>query len=159
MAKNRNITKEKAEEIISSLLPIIWIGVTFLLSSQKGESSSAMSAELARMIRDTLELPMMVKDVNHILRMSAHIFMFGTEGILLMNALKKYKYRMLFSISACTAISVIDEAHKIMIPGRHCHPNEIVLNIISAVITILISGMVLYVLQEVKRPIRLKERI
>ena len=136
------------EKYIEAVLPVAWMCVTLMLSGQKGESSSGMSFGIPQIIRDTFSLPMKVMDVNHILRMSAHIFIFGTEGILLMNAMKRLKSRTLFSMCTCTVLSVIDEAHKIFVPGRHCHSNEIILDIVSALVTIVMSEMILRILEQ-----------
>ena len=126
---------------LSYALPIVWLIFIFLLSGESGKASSAESLEIAEGIRNFFDISVSTEEVNHFLRKAAHVFVFGTEGILIANALKKTKYYYLFSAAICSAAAFADEFHKIFVPGRHCHPEEIKLDIIASVTAITLFAL------------------
>lgn len=118
-------------------MPVIWLGVILSLSSQDGNTSSSLSFKLAQFVRDFFHLPFMVGQVNKSLRKIAHIFFFSVEGILTLNALQGRKQAATEAVGLCTLLSIVDEGHKILIPGRHCNFDEIILNAVAATVAIL----------------------
>lgn len=114
----------------------------FLLSTQTGEQTGALSFNLARWIRNTFELPMLVGEVNDSLRKLAHIVVFFVEGILIYAALEGRTRAFLQSCGISAALSVVDEGHKFMIQGRHCHFNEMLLDAVAAAAGICLATLV-----------------
>ena len=135
MSQGRNMPQNKTIRII---LPIIWLLFILFLSTQNGNASHSSSMTLARWIRDCLALPITVGEVNRIIRKCAHVIVFAIEGILVANAVRDRTHPITDAITLCTMIAVIDEGHKVFVPGRHCHINEIILDIIASAFAIII---------------------
>ena len=70
------------------------------------------------------------------LRKAAHIAVYLVEGALLFPALRgalKGTAKGFFStVALCALIAIVDEAHKALIPGRHCSWDEAGLNVLGA---------------------------
>ena len=121
------------------LWPILWLIVIFFLSTEPGKSTHEVSFALAEWLRTGFSLPYSADAINRTIRKIAHIFVFATEGILVAYALPE---KPVFPVIICSAIALVDEGHKHFVPGRHCHPDEIILDIISAVIAIIIFNLI-----------------
>ena len=119
---------------LDKALPIVWLMVILILSSQAGLTSGMLSRDIARHIQTLFGLNMSIETINFVLRKFAHVFVFGVEGALVYNAIKK----PIPASTICTAIAIIDEGHKVFISGRHCHFNEMVLDIVSSLVIIII---------------------
>ena len=130
------ICEYDCKTIIKYAAPVIWLAVILLLSGQRGDVSSSTSMSLARWIRDVFSLPLTAGVINDAIRKGAHVFCFATEGLLIVNALNSIRHSSLWSAAICTAIAFADEGHKVFVPGRHCHPSEILLDAVSAALAI-----------------------
>lgn len=126
--------REEYSKSIKYVLPIAWLVLILVLSTQSGKSSSELSHLLAENVKTISGSMLSVDALNSYLRKAAHMLVFGVEGALVYNALRNAPK----SILLCSAIALLDEGHKIFIAGRHCDVNEIILDIVSSAVVIAI---------------------
>lgn len=114
---------------------ILWLAVIFFLSSQIGEQTAAISLAIARWLA-RLFPGVSLTSLHLALRKAAHIGVYFVEGALLFPALYGQKGRagraLALTVALCALIAVVDEAHKLAIPGRHCSWPEAALNFLGA---------------------------
>ncbi len=114
---------------------ILWLAVIFFLSSQTGEQTAALSLAIARWLA-RLFPGVSLTSLHLALRKAAHIGVYFVEGALLFPALYGQKGRagraLALTVALCALIAVVDEAHKLAIPGRHCSWPEAALNFLGA---------------------------
>ena len=114
---------------------ILWLAVIFFLSSQTGEQTAALSLAIARWLA-RLFPGVSLTSLHLALRKAAHIGVYFVEGALLFPALYGQKGRagraLALTVALCAMIAVVDEAHKLAIPGRHCSWPEAALNFLGA---------------------------
>ena len=114
---------------------ILWLAVIFFLSSQTGEQTAAISLAIARWLA-RLFPGVSLTSLHLALRKAAHIGVYFVEGALLFPALYGQKGRagraLALTVALCALIAVVDEAHKLAIPGRHCSWPEAALNFLGA---------------------------
>lgn len=114
---------------------ILWLAVIFFLSSQTGEQTAALSLAIARWLA-RLFPGVSLTSLHLALRKAAHIGVYFVEGELLFPALYGQKGRagraLALTVALCALIAVVDEAHKLAIPGRHCSWPEAALNFLGA---------------------------
>ena len=114
---------------------ILWLAVIFFLSSQTGEQTAAISLAIARWLA-RLFPGVSLTSLHLALRKAAHIGVYFVEGALLFPALYGQKGRagraLALTVALCALIAVVDEAHKLSIPGRHCSWPEAALNFLGA---------------------------
>ena len=114
---------------------ILWLAVIFFLSSQTGEQTAALSLAVARWLA-RLFPGVSLTSLHLALRKAAHIGVYFVEGALLFPALYGQKGRagraLALTVALCALIAVVDEAHKLAIPGRHCSWPEAALNFLGA---------------------------
>ena len=114
---------------------ILWLAVIFFLSSQTGEQTAALSLAIARWLA-RLFPGVSLTSLHLALRKAAHIGVHFVEGALLFPALYGQKGRagraLALTVALCALIAVVDEAHKLAIPGRHCSWPEAALNFLGA---------------------------
>ena len=114
---------------------ILWLAVIFFLSSQTGEQTAALSLAIARWLA-RLFPGVSLTSLHLALRKAAHIGVYFVEGALLFPALYGQKGRagraLALTVALCALIAVVDEAHKLAIPGQHCSWPEAALNFLGA---------------------------
>lgn len=125
------------------LPPILWLTVIFFLSSQTGEDTTSLSLTITRWLARFF--PGVAEETLHLwLRKLAYIGVYFVEGALLLPALRMRTQRPIQSFVLTLALSVliaaVDEAHKMLIPGRHCSWTEAALNVFGAALG---AGLVL----------------
>lgn len=124
---------------------IVWGIIAVFLSRQSGIHTSALSYGISEFIRRFLEacgVIVDIEEINFIVREAAHVLIYLVLGGLVYDTIastikKSKKAALSLSVSFCLIASVLDEAQKAFIPGRHCDAGEIVLNSIAAVVGIL----------------------
>lgn len=117
------------------LLPTIWLGITFFLTFQSGDSSGRLSHIIAGQIcaifgntPDPYTLEMTMRDIAH----------FGIHFVLaFLTALAAYydsddAFRPgMLAFFLCIAVGLIDEIGQIIIPGRFFEPIDIARNLLG----------------------------
>ena len=102
---------------------VLWLGMIFFLSGQTGEQTTALSLSIARWLARFF--PGASEAGLHMwLRKLAHIGVYFVEGALLFPALRRTLRGagkgFAVTLVLCALIAAADEAHKALIPGRHC---------------------------------------
>ena len=125
----------KHRNLLCFLPPILWLAVIFFLSSQTGEETTSLSLTITRWLARFF--PGVAEETLHLwLRKLAHIGVYFVEGALLFPALLRRTQRPIHSfvltLTLSALIAAVDEAHKMLIPGRHCSWAEAVLNVLGA---------------------------
>lgn len=132
--------RNKTRIILSWLAILVWGIIAFSLSRQDGASTKSLSVGLTMQIlrlyyrfgfSANLEL------IHSFLRKLAHVVIYLGFGGLLYHAFactwrKRPGWMLGISSLLCMAIASVDEMQKALIPGRHCDPEEILLNCIAA---------------------------
>lgn len=139
--------QRKIRMIILWMCIIIWGTLAVILSRQEGTSTSELSYGLSERLSEYLYargITFSTDLLNIIIRKAAHILIYLVLGGLMYYALaytlgQKNKHILMLSIILCLSASSLDEVQKIFIPGRHCDPEEILLNSIAAVVGICIG--------------------
>ena len=121
--------------VIYFLPAILWLGIIFFLSGQTGEQTASLSLSIARWLARFF--PGASEAGLHMwLRKLAHIGVYFVEGALLFPALRRTLRGAGKGFAAtlvlCALIAAADEAHKALIPGRHCSWDEAGLNVLGA---------------------------
>lgn len=114
---------------------VLWLAVIFFLSSQPGDDTASLSLAITRWLMRFL--PSVSEAGLHLLlRKLAHVGVYFVEGALLYPALRAWLRSVgkcfFLTIAVCALIAAADEAHKILIPGRHCSWDEAALNVLGA---------------------------
>lgn len=133
--------------ILSWVAILIWGILAFSLSRQDGSTTKSLSVGLTmQILRIYLKLGLSanLELIHSFLRKLAHIVIYLGFGGLLYHAFRctwpRWSRRMLgISSLLCMIIASVDELQKAFIPGRHCDPEEILLNCIAALIGNLIA--------------------
>ena len=118
--------------VIYFLPAVFWLGIIFFLSGQTGEQTASLSLSIARWLMRFF--PGASEAGLHMwLRKLAHIGVYFVEGALLFPALRRTLRSAGKGFAAtlvlCALIAAADEAHKALIPGRHCSWDEAGLNV------------------------------
>ena len=132
--------------VIYFLPAVLWLGIIFFLSGQTGEQTASLSLSIARWLARFF--PGASEAGLHMwLRKLAHIGVYFVEGALLFPALRRTLRSAGKGFAAtlvlCALIAAADEAHKALIPGRHCSWDEAGLNVLGAFLgagAVLIAG-------------------
>ena len=138
MQKNRRLLCA----LLAWLLLLLWGIAAFCLSRQDGDSTKALSVGLTMQVLKVIRRlgwSANLEMINQCLRKMAHVAVYLSFGGLMLNALRctweiKPLQAMVASSLICAAVSFADEFQKAFIPGRHCDPEEIVLNCIAALL-------------------------
>lgn len=122
---------------------VLWIAAILSLSGQDGEEAFGLTYKLSVPIADILyEEPTLsqIEDVMLVLRQVGRVGMFLVLGMLTTLAVdaiwqKINEVNRLYIIYGFLIFfSIFDEVHKLLIPGRHCTVEEILVNIMSSFI-------------------------
>ena len=130
--------------IIAWACIIVWGIFVIVLSRQDGSATTELSYGLSEHTAEFLGnigINIHAELLNEIIRKIAHIVIYLVLGGLLYYALaytfrQKPQQQLVLSIGLCLLASSLDEMQKIFIPGRHCDPEEILLNSIAGIIGI-----------------------
>lgn len=130
--------------IIGWACMMIWGIISIALSRQDGSTTAELSyglSEHTARILDNIGISIHAELLNEIIRKTAHIVIYLILGGLLYYVLvytftQNIKQLFMLSIAFCFLASSLDELQKKFIPGRHCDPEEILLNSIAGIIGI-----------------------
>jgi len=137
--------RNKVPYTIRLLLPILWYGLIFYLTEMPDASSSSTQAviiDLLTKAENKINLPETwlsnPEFWNGVFRVGAHVFMFGTLGILvyfLIEPTFKYqKAKFWTCILLVFILGALDEVHQSFVPGRFAMPIDVLKDVIGAII-------------------------
>lgn len=155
---NTKSMKLTFSRVIPFVIAVAWLGVLVFLSSQNGESTAATSLPMAEWLQQYIFTSMDVGTVHMMIRRDAHFIVFFIESLLFLTAVYNVWGKLWRSVGTatvlCVSLAYIDEAHKVLIPGRHCQWNEAGMNAIGALLGIGIFLIIYFVVWGVKKVIR-----
>ena len=143
-AKNRKLT------MISFLPAIIWLILLLVLSSQNGPQTAATSLPMAEWIQQHFFPQDSVDYVHMYLRKWAHFIVYFIESGLLILAMKNVMKAWKAACAVfglCTILAIEDEAHKVLIVGRHCQWDEAGINIVGVIMGVLLTWSILWLIR------------
>lgn len=125
---------------------ILWGIFAVILSRHSGSTTSEISYGISNRLELLLAyigINIHAELINEIIRKAAHIVIYLVLGGLLYYALaytfrRSSKHSLVLAIALCLTASLLDELQKIFIPGRHCDPEEILLNSIAGIVGIIL---------------------
>lgn len=104
----------------------LWFLFMTWLSHAPGDETAAHSSFLYRLLERVPLLPTVPEEQ---LRRLAHVALFFGFAVLFLSALRQGGRKSRLWLLLPFAFAALDEVTKIPIPGRHCHPVDILLNI------------------------------
>jgi VanZ family protein len=141
--------------MISWAAVLLWMLLIFTFSAQPGKQSNNLSEKVSVTIIETDKQPavkdsknatVLMEDINHLVRKSAHFSAYLILGILVVNALRssRIKGNKLFWISliVCMLYSSSDELHQMFVPGRTALVTDVMIDSFGAVLGI---GLYLFI--------------
>lgn len=143
------MSKQRKYLIVSWIAVLVWAGIIFYLSSQPAGASNHLSIGLLRLIVKSLGKAISLEIetlaiVNHLLRKSAHFFVYLVFGGLVVNGLRAGgitgKKGLATALGICVLYAVFDEIHQLFVPGRGGQLSDVVLDSIGAIAGIGIFG-------------------
>lgn len=137
-----------------------WMIFIFVLSGQLGAKSGSFSGSLVADVKT--HLPSLSEQLVTIaVRKSAHIFMYGTLGILLANLLRDYKLNKKcvfgYGILIASVYASLDETHQYFVGGRSSSLRDVLIDIIGATIGISVYYGFVKVMQIYRRTLNKKD--
>ena len=134
MKGNRNYNKRK---ILSWIAVILWMSVIFMFSSQPATESGKLSKLITnidvKIIRKVVpNTKFDVIEFEHIIRKSAHFFIYLGLSILIINTLRRSgvrKYRCIIgTLLSCIIFAASDELHQVFVAGRGAQVSDVIID-------------------------------
>lgn len=145
--------KYDKKTISSWLVVLFWMILIFCLSSQSSVESDVVSRNVTKMIVESVVkiIPFkvntgldMVTQFNHLIRKSAHFFLYFTLGIFVINAFVNSEIKILkaliISMLLCVFYAMSDEFHQLFVQGRGGQLKDVLIDASGAC-----CGMILYI--------------
>lgn len=136
--------KSKMKFLLSLAWWLLWMGLIFWYSSQDSVSSKSQSDSVAGIIgRIYIYITggrishgkEFMETLDHIVRKSAHFFLFFVLGFLTVNVsiyFKGLKHKILASIAFCVLFAISDELHQYFVPGRGALNKDVIIDSIAS---------------------------
>lgn len=139
---------KKEKKMINKLLAwisvLIWMGVIFNFSAQKGEESSQLSQGVSKIVYNFVSrvpgIELKPSLFHSLLRQAAHFFVFFTLALLLINAFRisgvSFNRSALYTLLIAVIYAALDEYHQSFVPGRTATLKDVLtdsLGIIAAI--------------------------
>ncbi len=137
---------KKHKIIIYWALVFLWMLLIFCLSAQEVSKSNKLSKTITKVIMERAEViapgfNFSIKKANHLLRKSAHFFIYLVLGALVMNVFKRSGMKtskgIILSLAFCTLYALFDEFHQLFVPGRGAQVRDVFIDAIGAITGIL----------------------
>ena len=126
---------------MKKLLPIIalvWLVFALYLSHQTGENTADTSMKLAELLAggDADR----AAQINVALRHAAHVIIYVVLTVLVLLSVHEYvgKYYRA-AVAGLALLTILDEATKVLVSGRHCSLADIGLNLLGVFLGVLFS--------------------
>lgn len=123
------------------ILILIWMILIFTSSSQNATVSSDLSGSVIETVAKTLpstkelnetELNNLIGELQHIVRKSAHFFLYMTGAILFFMLYSTYninkKKICIYSLCSTVIYAITDEIHQLFISGRGAQVQDVILD-------------------------------
>lgn len=135
------------KHIIYTLLPILFIGIIFTLSSIPEDNilDSINSLTIIKFIKSEIKIfsPIRLSPIRQTIQNLAHIPIYSILAVLLMKLFNKTKIeyfrKIIYIILIILVIGALDELHQHFVPGRTASLLDIFLDIVGG-----IAGLIIY---------------
>jgi len=143
----------KTKVIASWTTVILWMTLIFAFSAQPAKESAEVSLSVTAIIIrfiENLSITTGVKanwigEMDHIVRKSAHAFVFFVLVILAVNAFIKIGVKgisaFLFAFILTVLYACTDEIHQIFVPGRACMLTDVGIDSLGALFGLCLFGL------------------
>ena len=121
-----------------TILTVIWFIFMTYLSHEDGEHTSKTSLRLAKLLTF---LGDDIKEIDRYLRKLAHIVVFAVFAILFCITLRIADFPV-WTMSLVYIFTVVDEATKPLIRGRHFSIADVMLNVAGTTIGVLVAMVI-----------------
>lgn len=141
------------KKIIKWIAVILWMGIIFYFSNADSLSSTTQSRRLFSKTRIVeiykekkhVDTETALKNVDRIIRKTAHVIEYFVLAILLCIALSEYSISinkiLLITFIICFIYSCSDEAHQLLVSGRSAEFRDILIDSIGISIGLLCYGL------------------
>lgn len=125
------------QKTLSWATVILWMGLIFHLSHQAAAASSELSTGVTEIVSAFIEkvVPnedLDVSSIHHIIRKSAHFFIYFFLGMLVLHALNMSKgtggKTIGLAILICVLYAISDEVHQLFVPGRGAQVKDVLID-------------------------------
>lgn len=127
------------KQIISWALVLIWMGLIFYMSAQPGNESQNMSKGVVEVVIQAVERvaprvaeQLDIRNLHHLIRKSAHFFVYLVLGLVVMNALNvsgiQGRRGIILSLTICILYAISDEVHQLFVPGRSGEVMDVIID-------------------------------
>ena len=144
--------KQRARQIIDTVLTLLFMLLIFSFSAQDGETSSATGGRVTVFVQRLFfpsysegpqeELEAFLGALNFFIRKAAHYTEYVVLGALLSRTLQSYglsyRGRILFGILAGGLYAVLDECHQLFVPGRTGAVFDVLIDLFGVIAGVLI---------------------
>ena len=136
---------------------ILWMILIFAFSAQPAGESEQISHGITGIILKFIEnLAVttgvnadLIKEVNYIVRKSAHLFLFFVLSWLVVNAFLKTGVKeisaFIFAFIVTSLYAGTDEIHQIFVPGRACLWSDVGIDSFGAILGLCFAGAIFWV--------------
>jgi len=140
--------------IVLWLAVITWMGLIFYFSAQNASDSAELSGQTVRklvefFVKDFKDMPdhaqySMVKNLEHMVRKTAHMAVFFVLGTLVTSALLQHtvKKRFWTALLICILYAVSDEVHQLFVEGRGAQIEDVFIDSLGALAGICLVLMI-----------------
>ncbi|MGM8215903.1 VanZ family protein [Bacillaceae bacterium W0354] len=131
--------------VITWGIVLAWMGLIFFLSHQPGKESAKLSTGVTNIFVKTVKKvkpkrKLERQRMQHIVRKSAHFFIYLILGILVINALRVSGWVGWFAVGIawliCVAYAASDEFHQRFVPGRGPLVSDVIIDSLGAAVGI-----------------------
>lgn len=140
---------------ISLAVTLAIMVLIFLLSSQPGEQSGALSEHVLNQVQQSGTADAFIPEwfsgnVKANVRKWAHVYIYATLGVSMMVTFVSWRRRKpmpqcaLFAALSCTLFAASDELHQYFVPGRAMLVTDVGVDALGFVPGILVAGIVIW---------------
>ena len=144
--------KQRARQIIDTVLTLLFMLLIFFFSAQDGETSSAAGGRVTLFLQRLFfpsysegspeELEEFLGALNFFVRKAAHFTEYLVLGLLLSRTFQAYGFsyrgRILFGVLAAGLYAALDECHQLLVPGRTGAVFDVLVDLSGAAVGVLI---------------------
>lgn len=145
--------------ILMSMFTLFWIGIMLFFSSQNGAQTEQTGRNMAQFIKNLLHLKNDVYQIHREIRKIAHILLFLVFGFLLTIILdlafyKRNKKLFMIILLLGSSFSYLDEAHKILIKGRHFNFDDVIRNLAGYIFGCLLAFFLVWIWKKCRKKLK-----
>ena len=150
----------KIKRIILLTLTIIWIVTVFCFSNEVASKSEKTSGKVAEKIVELThkgisqqEKIKKVKELQHVVRKTAHVTLYTIGGVLLFLFCNTYdiglKKKIIYAIIIGGSYAAFDEIHQSFVPGRGPQFSDVLLDTTSVAFGVVVVLTILNIIKKI----------